>query len=474
MRVVSCVGLAFGLALGPLAPSSAFGETLAEALARAYELNPTINSARAGQRANDENVPRALSQFRPSVRTDAFLGVERRRSVQKSFEYDNGDYLDPVRVESFQNSRVGGPPRSVVLSVEQPLFDGFRTRNAALAAETNVHAGRERLRLIEQRLLFEAVSVYMNVLRDTAALRLQQNHVAVLEEQLRQTKERYAAGEITPTDIAQAESRLSAGRSMAAAARAELDASLARYAQIMGAEPKRLASAEPIDRLLPKSREAAERIALAEHPVMRAAQHDAEAADFDIRVIESDFLPSLSMVGKVYTESDIDGRGNRAVGAQLLGKLSVPIYSGGGTSARLRQAKETAGQKKFDVDAARAELMALTRANWGGLQAAKAQIGAASAQIAAAERALLGVREEAKAGKRTTLEILNAQQELLGARLALVVAQRDRVVASYAVLAAIGRLSAQQLGLSVTAYDAAAHFEAVKDSWGGIETPGRR
>ncbi|BBU61916.1 channel protein TolC [Methylosinus sp. C49] len=465
----------FALGLALLTPAAASGETLAGALARAYELNPTINSARAGQRANDENVPRALAQFRPSVRTDAFLGVERRRSVQKSFEYDNGNYLDPIWVESIQNNRGGGgPPRSAVLSVEQPLFDGFRTRNAALSAETNVHAGRERLRLMEQRVLFEAVSVYMNVLRDTAALRLQQNHVSVLEEQLRQTKERYAAGEITPTDIAQAEARLSAGRSQAATARAELDAGLARYAQIMGAEAKRLAPAEPIDRLLPKTREAAERIALVEHPVVRAAQHDAEAADLDIRVIESDFLPSLSMVGKVYTESDIDGRGNRALGAQVLGKLSVPIYSGGGTSARLRQAKETAGQKKFDVDAARAELMALTRANWGGLQAAKAQIVAASAQIAAAERALEGVREEAKAGKRTTLEILNAQQELLGARLALVVAQRDRVVASYAVLAAMGRLSAQQLGLSVAAYDASAHFDAVKDSWGGIETPGGR
>ncbi len=471
MRRASLVALALGL----LAPASALGETLAGALAHAYEINPTINSARAGQRANDENVPRALAQFRPSVRTDAFLGVERRRSVQKSFEYDNGNRLEPLWVDSIQNNR-GGPPRSAVLSIEQPLFDGFRTRNAALSAETNVHAGRERLRLLEQRVLFEAVSVYMNVLRDTAAQRLQQNHVAVLEEQLRQTKERYAAGEITPTDIAQAEARLAAGRSQAAMARAELDASLARYAQIMGAEARRLAPAEPVDRLLPKTREAAERIALVEHPVVRAAQHDAEAADLDIRVIESDFLPSLSMVGKVYTESDIDGRGNRAVGAQLLGKLSVPIYSGGGTSARLRQAKQTAGQKKFDVDAARAELMALTRANWGGLQAAKAQIAAASAQIAAAERALAGVREEAKAGKRTTLEILNAQQELLGARLALVVAQRDRVVASYAVLAAMGRLSAQQLGLTVAAYDASAHFEAVKDFlgrnrdgiWGGL------
>jgi outer membrane protein len=464
-RTTATAALALSyFALACLAAPAALGETLTGALARAYEANPTINAQRAAQRATDENVPRALSQLRPKVQSDAFLGVERRRSAQKSFEIDNGNYLEPNRVDSFQNTR--GLPRAASLSVEQPLFDGFRAKNSALSAETGVFAGRERLRLVEQRVLFEAASVYMNVLRDTAALRLQQNHVGVLQEQLRQTKERYAAGEITPTDIAQAEARLAAGRSQAAAARAELDAGIGRYRQVVGAEPKQLAAGGAVDRLLPKTREIAERIALAEHPVVRAALHDADAAEYDIKVIESDYMPSLSMVGKVYTGSDIDGRGNRALGAQLLGKLSVPLYSGGETSARMRQAKEVAGQRKFDVDAVRAELLALTRANWGALEAAKAQVAAATAQIDAAERALFGVREEAKAGKRTTLDILNAQQELLGARIGLVFAQRDRVVASYAALAAIGRLSAQALGLSVAAYDPASHFDRVKDSWG--------
>jgi outer membrane protein len=450
-----------------LVTSAARGETLLGALARAYEANPMINAQRAAQRAMDENVPRALSRFRPSVRSDSYLGVERRRSVQESFELDNGDAATRKFVESIQNNR--GAPRAAVLSVEQPLFDGFRARKSALAAETGVHAGRERLRLMEQRLLLEATTAYMDVLRDTAALRLQMNYVALLQEQLRQTRERFAAGEITPTDIAQAESRLAAGKSREAAARAELEASLGQYRRLIGAEPKQLAPGAAVDRLLPHGRAAAERIALAEHPVVRAALHDAETADFDIKVIESDFMPSLSMVGQVYTQSDIQGRGNRAVGAQVLGKLSVPLYSGGETSARMRQAKEVAGQRKLDVDVARAELLALTRANWGALEAAKAQIAAASAQIAAAERALAGVREEAKAGKRTTLDILNAQQELLGARIGLVFAQRDRVVASYAALAAIGRLSAQALGLSVATYDPALHFERVRDAWGGTD-----
>jgi outer membrane protein len=168
------------------------------------------------------------------------------------------------------------------------------------------------------------------------------------------------------------------------------------------------------------------------------------------------------------------GVGNRNIGAMVGGRLNVPIYEGGITSSRVRQAKETAGQRKLDADAARADVMALARANWGALQAAKTQVTAAQAQIAAAERALYGVREEAKAGLRTTLDILNAQQELLNARINLIAAQRERVVASYAVLAATGRLSTASLGIGEDRYDPSTHFDQVKDSWGGPSTPDGR
>lgn len=444
-------------------------ETLVGALTRAYQASPIINSGRAGLRAADENVPQALAGIRPRISSDALLGVERRRNVQDAIEISNNDPTTAAFVQSIQTGR--SLPRSAILSVEQPLFDGFKTQNATRAAETGVFAGRERLRLLEQRVLFQAVSAYMDVLRDTAALRLQESNVAVLAEQLRQNKERFSAGQITLTDIAQSEARLANGRAQVSAARAALDARIGVYRQIIGEEPKRLAAAKPIDQLLPKTREEAESIAQSEHPVILAALHEADAADLDIKVIESDFMPKVSVVGNIFTQSDIDGRGNRAVGATVQGKLSVPIYEGGATSSRVRQAKETAGQKRFDVDVSRAELLALVRANWGALQAAKAQIAAARVQIETAERALYGVREEAKAGQRTTLEILNAQQELLNARIALVAAQRDRVVASYALLAATGRLSARNLGLSVDEYDPVLHFEQVKDLWGGTMTP---
>jgi outer membrane protein len=459
-------------ALMTLAGGAAQTETLAGALTRAYHGNPSLNSGRASVRAIDENVPQALSGMRPHVSSNALLGLEDRRNVSNQIDMDNNDPLTRKFTQSVQSGR--STPRQAAVTIEQPLFDGFKTQNQTRSAESGVFAARERLRLLEQRVLFDGVSAYMSVLRDTATLQLQQNNVTVLTEQLRQTRERYLYGQITLTDIAQAEARLAAGRSQIGAARAALDASVGFYQQIIGEEPKRLSPAPPVDKLLPKTREEAERVAQANHPVILAALHDSDTADLDIRVLESDFMPKLSVVGNVYTQSDIDGRGNRAVGAAVLGRLNMPLYEGGLTSSRVRQAKEVSGQKKLDVDASRAELLALVRANWGALQAAKTQVAAAQVQIAAAERALCGVREEAKAGQRTTLEILNSQQELLAARIGLLMAQRDRVVASYAVLAATGRLSADALGLHVSGYDATVHYDQIKDRWGGTATPDGR
>ena len=226
--------------------------------------------------------------------------------------------------------------------------------------------------------------------------------------------------------------------------------------------------------MLPPNREEAEKIAVSEHPMILAALHDADASDFDIKAIEADFLPKLSVVADVFTQTNMNIIYDRNIAAMIGGRLNVPLYDGGSTSSQLRQAKELAGKKKLDVDVARAEIIALTRTTWANLQSAKTRMVAAQAQIAAAEKALYGVREEAKAGQRTTLDILNAQQELLNARIALIFAQRERVVASYGVLSTIGRLSTDNLGLSPDYYDPALHLDQIKDSWGGFHTPGGR
>lgn len=469
-----CVALLRAPAIVALCVCAAptMAETLNAALLRAYSANPVLNSTRAGLRAMDEKVPQARAGMRPRVSADAFLGAQQNRNVSRQLDIDLNDPTARASTKSIQSG--ASMPRSAGVTVEQPLFDGFKTYNSTRAAETGVFAGRERLRLIEQRVLFNGVSAYMNVLRDIAALSLQENNVAVLAEQLRQARERYLAGQITLTDIAQAEARLAGGQSLVGAARAALEASIGAYRQTIGVEPRKLSPGAPVDRLLPKSREQAEQVALAEHPVILAALHDADAADLGIKVIEADFMPRLSVVGNLFTHTDTTGIYNRNIGAMIGGRLNVPLYEGGLTSAQVREAKEIAGQRKLDVDVARADVVGLVRANWGVLQAAKTQIASARVQIAAAERALYGVREEAKAGLRTTLEILNAQQELLAARIGLIIAQRERVVASYAVLAAIGRLSSQTLGLATAAYDPDIHFDQVKDLWGGFETPDAR
>jgi outer membrane protein len=454
------------------AGATARAETLMGAMRRAYDANPQLNAGRAELRAIDEKVPQAQAGLRPRVSADAYLGVQRNRLVTKQRDVDINDPTNTSVTKNIQNG--GSIPRSATLTIEQPVFDGFKTQNETRAAESGVFAGRERLRLTEQRVLFDAVTAYMDVLRDTASLKLQESNVAVLKEQLRQTRERYEYGQITLTDIAQAEARLAGGKSLVGGARATLDASIGVYRKTVGVEPTKLSPGAPIDRLLPKSREEAERIAQAEHPFILAALHDADAADLDIKALEAEFMPKLSIVGDVFTQTDTTGIGNRNIGASVGGRLSVPIYEGGLTSSRVRQAKETAGQRRLNADVARAEVLSLVRAYWGALQAAKTQIAAAQSQIAAAERALYGVREEAKAGQRTTLEILNAQQELLNARLGLLVAQRDRVVASYALLSSLGRLSSEWLDLTAEGYDPALHFDQVKDLWSNPMTPGGR
>ena len=452
--------------------SGAHAETLNEALQRAYNNNPSLNSSRANLRAVDENVPLAKAGMRPRVSINSYLGAQQNRFIQR--QDDMSQPNDPNAYPIWNRQQGQSLARSAGVTIEQPVFDGFKAQNTTNAAETAVFAEQQRLRLLEQKILFDTASSYMNVLRDTAALKLQENNVAVLTEQLRQTKERYLAGQITLTDISQAESRLAAGKAQASNAHALLESSIGAYQQVVGILPKKLAPAPPVDKLLPPNREEAEKIAVSEHPMILAALHDADASDFDIKAIEADFLPKLSVVADVFTQTNMNIIYDRNIAAMIGGRLNVPLYDGGSTSSQLRQAKELAGKKKLDVDVARAEIIALTRTTWANLQSAKTRMVAAQAQIAAAEKALYGVREEAKAGQRTTLDILNAQQELLNARIALIFAQRERVVASYGVLSTIGRLSTDNLGLSPDYYDPALHLDQIKDSWGGFHTPGGR
>lgn len=458
---VGAAVLAIALADGWSASTSA--ETMEAALSRAYASNPTLNAERAAVRVTDENVPQALSGYRPRLTASADIGAS----------------ISDARVPS----RAGSPgltstdrfaSRGVGLQVDQTIFDGGRTRNSVGQAESQVLGARAQLRNIEQNVLLDAATAYMNVLRDTAILNLNRNNVDVLDEQLRQTRDRYKVGEVTRTDVAQAEARLSSARSQSILAEANLKTSVARYRQNVGSEPSRLSPGRPVENLLPKTLQAALVGALTAHPAIVASMHGVDVAELAVKVSEADLYPVLGVRGLVQQRYDTQAFGDRQFSASVVGALTIPIYEGGQVYARTRQAKEAAGQRRVEVDAQRDTVRAAVTSAWGGLEAAKAQITAAQVQVKAAETALAGVREEAKVGQRTTLDVLNAQQELVGARSTLVSAQRDRVVASYAVLSAVGKLSAQNLKLRGEMHDAGRHYREVRGKLWGTQTPDGR
>jgi outer membrane protein len=314
----------------------------------------------------------------------------------------------------------------------------------------------------------------MNVLRDTAILDLQRNNVEVIDEQLRQTRDRFNVGEVTRTDVAQAEARLAAAQSEVSSAEATLRSSIAQYRQVVGVEPRQLAPGRPLDRLTPRNVATALKIALAEHPAIKAAQHAVDAAELQVKIEQGALAPQLGVSGSLAQRYDTSGGVDRAFSATVGATLNVPIYDGGEAYAATRQAKETAGQRRLEADSTRDQVRAAVTSSFGQLEAARAQIVAAQAQIDAAETALSGVREEARVGQRTTLDVLNSQQELLNARVNLITSQRDRVVASYNLVNAMGRLNSRALGLAVNHYSPKIHYDQVKDQWIGLTTPDGR
>ena len=362
-------------------------------------------------------------------------------------------------------------PSTASLTVSQTLFNGFQTDNLTRRAESTVYSQRETLRYTELTVLYNAVQSYMNVLSNTATLELNRNNVEVLEEQLRQTRDRFNVGEVTRTDVAQAEARLAGARSQVSAAESALRTSIGIYRQNIGVEPRQLAPGRPLDRFVPHSLDAAIAIGLREHPQIVSAIHAVDAAESQVKVLEGQLAPQVSLQGSLSQVYDQTGPNQSFFVGFVGGRLNIPIYEGGQTYAQIRQAKETVGQTRIQVDQVRDQVRAQIVDFWGRLEAAKAQVIAAQAQVQANEVALNGVREEARVGQRTTLDVLNAQQELLNSRVNLIVAQRDRVIFSYGVVQAIGQLTARFTALPVEYYSAKVHFDQVKDLWFGLRTP---
>ncbi len=448
---VACLA---GVGVFALAMGGASAQSLDQALAMAYTNNPTLNAQRAGTRATDETVPQALSGYRPTLNATAQAGPEYAKQ-QASGVKTNGWLW----------------PRAFALNAAYTLFNGFVTANQTRNAESQVRGSRETLRNTEQSVMLNGVTAYMNVIQAIALLDLQNQSLAAFQQELRATRDRFNVGEVTRTDVAQAEARVADAQYQVSQAVANLSTAKANYRQVIGVEPGKLTTPRPIEGTLPPSVDKVIATGLSNHPAVKASEFAVDAAMFQVKVAEGGLAPNLSLQGQLSQSYDQNFSVDSQSGAAVTLNLSVPIYQGGVEYANIRQAKELLTQARIEVDVNRDTIRAQAVQYWGALQAAKAQIQAAQASVAANTLALEGVREEWRVGQRTTTDVLNAQRDLTNSQSSLVVAQRDRVVAAYALVSTVGRLDALSLGLKVNYYDPRVHYNQVRDSWAGVRTP---
>ena len=455
------------LLLALMGPMPALADTIEAALVRAYQNNPQLNAQRAQVRVTDEDVPQALSGYRPKVSVTASAGYQYTDVNSTS----GGTPTQIVRTEIHG----ANAPRSVGATITQNLFNGQQTANKTRAAESQVSGAREALRVLEQTVLLSAATIYMDYLRDSAIVEVQKSNVRVLEQTLKQTKDRFNVGEVTRTDVAQSEAQLAAGKTQLLTAESNLITTRSNFRRIIGNEPAALAPGSPVDRYLPGTLPGAVDLGLTKirtSPRRCSASTSAISRSRSTKARCCRRSTCMASVQQAYEQHDDDLPLVRRVGGRAA--VSIPIYQGGAEYSLIRQSKETLAQQRLVLEQTRDQTRANVVTAWGQLVAGKAQVQSAQAQVTASEIALNGVREEAKAGQRTTLDVLNAQQALVNARVALVTAQHDRVVASYSVLNAVGRLSPQVLNLATVTYDPSVHYHQVRDSWVGVRTPDGR
>lgn len=437
-----------------LFPVSGHAETLRGALANAYNNNSELNSARAGVRVRDENVPLAKSGYRPRVTGSA--GITSTTTAGAG----------TTSSETFG------------VTINQSLFDGFQTLNNVRSAKAGVAAERENLRNTEQNVLFDTVQAYMDVIQNRRIAALRQQNLGFLDEQVRAANARFEVGEGTRTDVEQARASRAGAQAQLTAARAAAESSMATLQQLTGSSDGNLASASPVSRGLPSSLSQAQAIAMRDHPAILLRQHLIDSGLFSVKSAEGAFLPQLGLQASVNHNStqnyQYTGRSGSANSATIGAQVTIPIYQGGAASATVRQRKEQLGQARIDEDVARDQVRAAVTSAWSQLEASRAATSANYDSVRAAQSALNGVIQERDVGQRTTLDVLTAQSTVVSAQILQVQAERNAVVSSYALLSAMGQLSAERLGLAVKPYEPRAHYEAVVDKWYGLRTPDGR
>jgi TolC family type I secretion outer membrane protein len=442
-------GFAVAAALVALSGAADAAESIASALASAYVGNPTLNAERARQRATDEQVPQALSGWRPTVTANGDAGVQ----------WTDTNITNTARTN----------PAGFTIGLAQPVFRGFRTVASTRQAEANVAAGNQQLLAVEQQVLLDGATAFMDVIRDRSIVDLRQKNVATHVEDLKAAQARFSVGDITRTDVAQAEARLELARAELEVSRARLAASIAAFNRVIGHQPGAL-TYPPISRRVPKSLEEALKVAERVNPEILAASFTAQAAQENVKVVTGELLPTVQLEAFYRLRHDQSPTITTSEETGVLGTLSMPLYEAGNIYSQVRQAKQVASQRRIEIiEAGRAVRENVVRA-WNNFVAAGETIVSLKAQVAANKLALEGVRQEALVGTRTTLDVLDAERELVNSQISLVTAERDRVVVAYQLVAATGQMTARALGLDVPVYDPDAYAASVRNKWFGTST----
>ncbi len=429
-------------------------ETLQEALATAYTTNPTLEAQRAHLRASDEQVPQALSNWRPTVKLAG--DASRTGSYTKS----------PVYGAGLLSQGILASGKDVGLTLSQPVFRGGRTVAQTKQAEAQVAADRAALAATEQTVLLNVVNAYLNVVLYQAVLDLSINNEQVLQRQLDATNDRFRVGEVTRTDVAQAESRLSGAHADRTQAAGNLQAAQANYVNVVGHAPENLTAQITVPGL-PRSIEQARDLALAENPNVSNARYSHDAAQHGVDLVAGELLPTVTLNGQVLRNYDYEGPKTYERVYEASVNLTVPLYQQGQEYSRLRAQKHTAGQALIDVDVATRDIVEQVTKAWEALATARARITSYTDQVAATRIALEGVQRESQVGSRTVLDVLNAEQELLTAEVNLVQARHDETVAGFQLKSTVGQLTAQALALPVQMYDPVKHYDEVRGQWIG-------
>ena len=465
---LAALALGSGLAMPALAQ-----DTLPDAIRMAYRTNPTLLGQRANQRALDESIVQARAGLRPSIDVSASAGYTQTRTAGGPQDVDvNNDGIPDttINVPANTNDSTSG---GASIGLSQTLYSGGRISLGITATEANILAGREDLRSVEQQVLATVIQVYADVLRDEEIVRIREENLTVLQRQLDEASARFEVGEITRTDVAQAEARLAQSEADLANARAQLSVSRASYAAIVGQTPGRLAPLPPLPGV-PTDFDVALDIALIENPNIRAAEYALAAAEANVALARAEYLPSVRVSASYggstneLSSFDLADRTTFQAGATL----SVPLFTGGLNRSRVAQALERANAAQIAVEGERRTVLQNVSSAYAQVLSTRSNVAAGEEAVRAASVAAEGVRQEAQVGLRTTLDVLNQEVTLRASQTSLAAARAAEYVARASLLSAMGQLEGPNLNANLDVYDAKTNYDRVRNRgglpWDGV------